>query len=80
MSSKGVLPERNAIVSSKGVLQKCHLSVSSQGVPQVGSLEIFVSQHACRHSGSWASSCFFFFFSDKSLLPFARFSRLPIHT
>ena len=65
MSSKSVLPERSAIVSSKGVLQECHLSVSSQGVPQVGSLEIVtnkysipVSQHTCRHSGSWVSSCF----------------------
>ena len=67
-SSKSVLPERSAIVSSKGVLQECCLSVSSQGVPQVGSLEIVtnkyqicVSQHTCRHSGSWVSSCFFFF-------------------
>ena len=65
-SSKSVLPERSAIVSSKGVLQECCLSVSSQGVPQVGSLEfvtnkyqICVCQHTCRHSGSWASSCFF---------------------
>ena len=69
VSSKSVLPARSAIVSSKGVLQQCHLSVSSQGVPQVGSLETvtiisinLVSQHTCRHSGSWASSCSFFFF------------------
>ena len=68
VSCKSVLPERSAIVSGKGVRQECHLSVSSQCVPQVGSLEIvtnkyyiFVSQHTCRHSGSWASSCFFFF-------------------
>ena len=60
VSSKSVLPERSAIVSNKGVLQDCHLSMSSQGVPQVGSLEISVSQHTCRHSGSWVSSCFFF--------------------
>ena len=66
VSCKSVLPERSAIVSGKGVRQECHLSVSSQCVPQVGSLEIvtnkyyiFVSQHTCRHSGSWASSCFY---------------------
>ena len=65
VSCKSVLPERSAIVSSKGVLQECQLSVSSQGVPQDCSLEIVtnkystsVSQHTCRHSGSWASSCF----------------------
>ena len=53
-------------MSSKGVLQECHLSVSSQGVPQVGSLEVVTIsikslflKNTCRHSGSWASSCFF---------------------
>ena len=71
VSSKSVLPEHSAIVSSKGVLQECHLGVSSQGVPQVGSLKIVtnkydisVSQHTCRHSGSWASSCLAFFFCN----------------
>ena len=65
MSSKSVLPECCAIVSSKGVLQECHLSVSTQGVSQVGSLDnvrhkyCLCSSHTCRHSGSWASSCFF---------------------
>ena len=64
VSSKSVLPEHGAIVSSKGVLQECHLSVSTQGVSQVGSLEnvrhkyCLCSSHTCRHSGSWASSCF----------------------
>ena len=65
VSCKSVLPERSAIVSSKGVLQECQLSVSSQGVPQDCSLEIVtikystsVSHFTCRHSGSWASSCF----------------------
>ena len=64
MSSKSVLQECQVRVSSKkGVLQECHLSVSRQGVPQVGSLENVISivsvlQHTCRHSGSWASSCF----------------------
>ena len=64
VSSKSVLQECQVRVSSKkGVLQECHLSVSRQGVPQVGSLENFISivsvlQHTCRHSGSWASSCF----------------------
>ena len=68
VSNQSVLPERSAIVSSKGVLQECQLSVSSQGVPQERSLEIVtnkysisVSQHTCRHSGSWASSCFAFY-------------------
>ena len=77
VSCKSVLPERSAIVSGKGVRQECHLSVSSQCVPQVGSLEIvtnkyyiFVSQHTCRHSGSWASSCFFFL-NIHSVLTFA---------
>ena len=65
MSSKSVLQECQVRVSSKkGVLQECHLSVSRQGVPQVGSLENVISivsvlQHTCRHSGSWASSCFY---------------------
>ena len=65
VSSKSVLQECQIRVSSKtGVLQECHLSVSRQGVPQVGSLENVISivsvlQHTCRHSGSWASSCFF---------------------
>ena len=65
VSSKSVLKECQVRVSSKkGVLQECHLSVSRQGVPQVGSLENVISivsvlQHTCRHSGSWASSCFF---------------------
>ena len=65
MSQKSVLQECQVRVSSqKGVLQECHLSVSRQGVPQVGSLENVISivsvlQHTCRHSGSWASSCFF---------------------
>ena len=68
VSNQSVMQEcltSSAIVSGKGVRQECHLSVSSQCVPQVGSLEIvtnkyyiFVSQHTCRHSGSWASSCF----------------------
>ena len=64
MSQKSVLQECQVRVSSqKGVLQECHLSVSRQGVPQVGSLENVISivsvlQHTCRHSGSWASSCF----------------------
>ena len=64
VSSKSVLQECQVRVSSKkGVLQECHLSVSRQGVPQVGSLENLISivsvlQHTCRHSGSWASSCF----------------------
>ena len=65
MSSKSVSPERCAIVSSKGVLEKCHLSVWTQGVSQVSLLEMWqisivsVCQHTSRHSGSWASSCFF---------------------
>ena len=64
MSSRSVSPERCAIVSSKGVLQECHLSVWTQGVSQVSLLEIWqisivsACQHTCRHSGSWASSCF----------------------
>ena len=66
VSSKSVLKECQVRVSSKkGVVQECHLSVSRQGVPQVGSLENVISivsvlQHTCRHSGSWASSCFSF--------------------
>ena len=65
VSSKSVSPERCAIASSKGVLQECHLSVWTQGVSQVSLLEMWqisivsVCQHTCRHSGSWASSCFF---------------------
>ena len=64
VSSKSVSPERCAIVSSKGVLQECRLSVWTQGVSQVSLLEMWqicivsVCQHTCRHSGSWASSCF----------------------
>ena len=64
VSSKSVSPESCAIVSSKGVLQECHLSVWIQGVSQVRLLEMWqisivsVCQHTCRHSGSWASSCF----------------------
>ena len=64
VSSKNILQECQVRVSSKkGVLQECHLSVSRQGVPQVGSLENLISivsvlQHTCRHSDSWASSCF----------------------
>ena len=65
VSSKSVSPEPCAIVSSKGVLQECHNSVWSQGISQVSLLEmwqisiVYVCQHTCRHSGSWASSCFF---------------------
>ena len=65
VSRKSVLQERQVRVSSKGVLQECHLSVWIQGVSQVSLLEMWqissvpVCQHTCRHSGSWASSCFF---------------------
>ena len=64
VSRKSVLEERQVRVSSKGVLQECHLSVWIQGVSQVSLLEMWqisivsVCQHTCRHSGSWASSCF----------------------
>ena len=42
----------------------------TQGVSQVSLLEMWqislvsVCQHTCRHSGSWASSCFYFFVFD----------------